>query len=109
MNEYWILAAILLPVLGGILIPLLPFQKRSHMLFYIEGFTLVTSVIVWALISRGTTEVFHVVHFVHNLSISFKVDGMTMVFAGLVSLLWPLADLYAFEYMEHEKREKYFS
>lgn len=108
MNEYWILAAILLPVLGGILIPLLPFQKRSHMLFYIEGFTLVTSVIVWALISRGTTEVFHVVHFVHNLSISFKVDGMTMVFAGLVSLLWPLADLYAFEYMEHEKREKYF-
>ena len=51
---------------------------------------------------------FHVVHFVNDLSISFKIDGMTMVFAGLVSVLWPLATLYAFEYMEHDERPKAF-
>ena len=60
------------------------------------------------LITGGTTEVFHVVHFVHELSISFKIDGMTMIFAGVVSILWPLATLYAFEYMEHDKNEKIF-
>jgi len=63
---------------------------------------------VWALLLGGTTKVFHVVHFVHELSISFKIDGMSMIFAGLVSVLWPIATLYAFEYMEHEKNEKVF-
>ncbi len=108
MSQYWILVAILLPIVGGIFIPLLPFQKRNHRLLYIEGFVLITSFLVWALLLGGTTEVFHVVHFVHELSISFKIDGMTMVFAGLISVLWPLATLYAFEYMEHEKNEAIF-
>jgi len=31
-----------------------------------------------------------------------------MVFAGLVAALWPLATLYSFEYMKHEKRERFF-
>ena len=78
------------------------------MFLFIEIFMLVTSLIVWGLLAGGTTEVFHVVHFVHNLSISFKIDGLTMVFAGLVSVLWPLATLYAFEYMEHHDHEKSF-
>lgn len=108
MNQYFILVAILLPVIGGILIPLLPFPKRNHMLIFIELVVLVTSGIVVGILGGGTTDVFHVVHFVHDLSISFKIDGMTMVFAGLVAILWPLATLYAFEYMEHEKNETIF-
>ena len=108
MSQYWILAAIALPILGGAGIPLLNFRKRGHMLTYIECLVLATSVIVWTLLPGGTTETFHVVHFVNDLSISFKIDGMTMVFAGLVAVLWPLATLYAFEYMAHEKHEKTF-
>lgn len=108
MSQYWILVAILLPIIGGVLVPLFPFKKRNHMLFYLEVLTLITSGIVWGVLSGGTTEVFHVVHFVKDLSISFKIDGLTMVFAGLVSVLWPLATLYAFEYMEHEGHEKMF-
>ena len=108
MSHYWILAAILLPVLGGVLIPVLPFGKRNRMLWYIEAVTVLTSLIVGKLLLGGTTDVFHVVHFVNDLSISFKIDGMTVVFAGLVAVLWPLATLYAFEYMEHEDHEKAF-
>ena len=108
MSQYWILAAIALPILGGIGIPLLPFRKRGWMLTYIEAVVLLTSFIVGALLLGGTTEAFHVVHFVDDLSISFKIDGMTMVFAGLVAVLWPLATLYAFEYMAHEYHEKTF-
>ena len=108
MSQYWILAAIVLPILGGAGIPLLPFRKRSWMLIYIEAVVVATSVIVWASLLGGTTETFHLVHFVNDLSISFKIDGMTMVFAGLVAVLWPLATLYAFEYMTHEAREKTF-
>ena len=107
MSQYWILAAILLPVLGSLLIPLLPLGKKQLNL-YIESVVLLTSVIVWLLLLGGTTSVFEVVHFVNDLSISFKIDGMTMVFAGLVAVLWPLATLYAFEYMEHAEHGKAF-
>lgn len=108
MSQYWILAAILLPVLGGLLIPLLPFAQKRGMHLYIEGIVILTSVIVWLLLLGGTTDTFEVVHFVNDLSISFQIDGMTMVFAGLVALLWPLATLYAFEYMEHAEHVKAF-
>ena len=108
MSQYWILAAIGLPILGSLLIPLLPFSQRRGMCLYTEAVVLLTSVIVGLLLLGGTTKVFEVVHFVNELSISFKIDGMTMIFAGLVAVLWPLATLYAFEYMEHEKNEKTF-
>ena len=108
MSQYWILAAIGLPILGGIGIPLLSFGKRRWMMVYIEAVVLLTSCIVGCLLMNGTTETIHVIHFVNDLSISFKIDGMSMVFAGLVAVLWPLATLYAFEYMAHEDREKTF-
>ena len=108
MSQYWILTAILLPILGGILIPVIPFGKRNRMLWYIETVVLLTSLIVGRLLSEGTTQMFHVVHFVNDLSISFKIDGLTMVFSGLVAVLWPLATLYSFEYMERENHEKTF-
>lgn len=108
MSQYWILAAIGLPILGGIGIPLLPFRKRWHMLAYIEAVVLLTSGVVGALMLGGNRGTFQLVRFVNDLSISFKIDGMAMVFAGLVAVLWPLSSLYAFEYMSHEKNEKSF-
>ena len=108
MNQYWIIAAIALPFLGASVIPLLPFRSRKEMLWYVEAIVLITSALVGVILLGGKTEVFHVIHFVHDLSISFKMDGLSMVFAGLVAVLWPLATLYAFEYMTHEKREKSF-
>ena len=108
MSQYWMLSAIGLPILGAVVIPLLPFPNRKAMLWYIETIVLLTSALVALVLTGGKTEVFHVVHFVNNLSISFKIDGMSMVFAGLVAILWPLATLYAFEYMTHEGHEKPF-
>lgn len=108
MDRYWIIVAILLPIIGGIAGRLIPFKNKKRLFLFLEVVTIATSCIVWGILLGGTTEVFHVVHFVKDLSISFKVDGMTMVFAGLISVLWPLATLYAFEYMEHYERENTF-
>ena len=83
MSQYWMLAAIGLPILGAVAIPLLPFPNRKTMLWYIETLVLMTSALVALVLMGGKTEAFHVVHFVNNLSISFKIDGMGMVFAGL--------------------------
>lgn len=108
MNQYWILAAILFPILAGAVSPFIPFKKRTHMMVYLESVVVLTSVLVFALFLNRPAEVFEVIRFTGNLSISFYVDGMTMIFGGLVAALWPFAMLYSFEYMKHEGHEKIF-
>ena len=108
MSQYWIVAAILLPILGGALTPVLPFHSRKGMLVYLEVLTIATSAIVLSALAHGTTETLHLVYFVRGLSISFRIDGLAMLFGGLVSILWPFAMLYSFEYMEHEGHERIF-
>lgn len=103
-----IMAVILIPVLAGILVPVLPFKKRSHMEIFLEAMLLLNGVLVWNLLFRHQDSIFTLAYFTGDLSVSFHVDGMSMVFARLVSILWPLATLYAFEYMTKEKHERIF-
>ncbi|MCD7725421.1 MAG: proton-conducting membrane transporter [Clostridiales bacterium] len=103
-----IILVILLPLIAGILVPLLPFKKRSHWEIFLECAVVLNSILVWYLLLHHSDSAFVLAHFTGNLNISFRVDGMSMVFAGLVSALWPFATLYAFEYMTKEEHEKIF-
>ena len=103
-----ILLVILIPIVSGALISLVPFKKRGHMELFLEMMVIINSFLVWYLLLHRPADNFTLVNFTGNLSVSFKVDGMSMVFAGLVSTLWPLATLYAFEYMTKEEHEKIF-
>lgn len=103
-----ILLVILLPVIAGILVFLLPFKKRCHMEIFLEALVVLNSILVWYLLMHRPAEIFTLANFTGNLSIGFQVDGMSMVFGGLVSALWPFATLYAFEYMTKEEHEKVF-
>lgn len=76
---------------------------------FLEALVIINSILVWYLLFHRSAEIFTLANFTGNLSISFKVDGMSMVFGGLVSALWPFATLYAFEYMTKEEHEKFFS
>lgn len=108
MNPLMMLVAVLLPIVGGALMMVLPFKKRIYMEVYLEAVVVITSLLVWAILSEGPGERFPVVKFVNNLSLSLQLDGCGMVFSGLVSALWPLAMLYSFEYMKKERHEKVF-
>lgn len=108
MSGFMMLAVILLPVAGGILVPFIKWKRRGAMMVYLEVLVCITSLLVWGLLLHQREEIFRVAYFTGNLAIELKVDGLSMVFAGLISLLWPLATLYAFEYMEREEREKGF-
>ena len=103
-----IMLVILIPILAGILVPLIPFKKRVHMEIFLETMIIINSVLVWYTLFHHTDSIFTLANFTGNLSVSFKIDGMSMVFGGLVSALWPLATLYAFEYMTKEEHEKTF-
>ena len=103
-----IILVILIPIIAGALVPMLSFKKRCHMEVFLESAVILNSILVWYLLLHHSDSTFLLAHFTGDLSICFKVDGMSMVFAGLVSALWPFATLYAFEYMTKEEHEKIF-
>lgn len=103
-----VISVILIPFIAGILVPLLPFRKRWQKEIFLETAVVVNSFLVWYLLLHHSDSTFLLAHFTGDLNVSFRVDGMSMVFAGLVSALWPFATLYAFEYMTKEKHENVF-
>jgi len=108
MSKYLLVLVILIPILGGALIPILPFKKRNHRLTYMELLVILNTILVWFLLFHRPEEVLTILKFTGNLSVTFHMDGLGMVFAGLISALWPLATLYSCEYMKHEKHENIF-
>lgn len=103
-----IILVILIPIVAGALVPMLSFKKRWYMEVFLESAVIMNSILVWYLLLHHSDSTFLLAHFTGDLSICFKVDGMGIVFAGLVSALWPFATLYAFEYMTKEEHEKIF-
>ena len=108
MREVIMLLVVLLPFFMGILVPLLSFKCRGSMLIYLETAVCINSVLVLWLLFHAPEGSLTVFRFTGNLSVTLRLDGLGAVFAAIAALLWPLAALYAFEYMKQEDNEKSF-
>ncbi|MDD6327768.1 MAG: proton-conducting transporter membrane subunit [Lachnospiraceae bacterium] len=108
MNRIIMFAVILLPIIGGSLIPILPFKTRQRMMFYIEALCVINSVLVCSMLFYQPNEVFTLFRFSGDLSVTLHLDGPGKMFCALAAIMWPFAVLYSFEYMKHEEREKGF-
>lgn len=108
MNASFMFIVVLIPFIGGILVPLISFKNRNQMAVFLETVVITNTMLVYLLLLGRPETTFTIIHFTGNLSLTFKLDGMACIFAGLVSTLWPLATLYSFEYMRHEEHEKTF-
>lgn len=62
---------------------------------------LATSLITWAILAFQPEQPMVLAILSHSMSITLRLDGLGAVFAGMVSVLWPIATIYAFEYMKH--------
>lgn len=107
MNQEFLLLAVLLPLLGGALLPL-TYQRPKVLYGGVYAITAATSVLVWALIFTCETQAFTVVHLTKELTLTLRFDGLGRFFAGIVATLWPLTVLYASEYMKTEPRQTAF-
>lgn len=96
---------ILFPIIAGSLIFFIPFKDRKYMCIYTELVTIITSILSFLILFNRPAEILEVIVFAGKYPISFGYDGMGSVFGGLISFLWPLASLYAFDYMKHEASE----
>ncbi|MCR5602596.1 MAG: proton-conducting membrane transporter [Lachnospiraceae bacterium] len=108
MNKYMIIVPILFPIITGAILPLFKFTERRSRNIYTELVTLLNSIMVWVLLFNAPKGSVRALNLAGDLEITFMVDGLGSVFAGLIAFLWPIATLYAFEYMEHHGKENTF-
>ena len=80
--------------------PVIPYKKRLYMELYVEGVVLITAIASLVMLTHRPQEAFVLFRLTGNLSLSFQVDGLGTVFAVLISIFWPLATLYSFEYIK---------
>ena len=109
MNGALFVAAIFLPMCLALPISLVKWKKETSWMIYTELVVLVTSGLVFYSLGHGGREMHILFSCASDLEVGLRSDGLAGVFAALVSFLWPLATLYAFEYMkELDNRENFF-
>jgi len=106
MNSIVLLLAILIPLVGGMFLLGVKSWGYKRIQVYSEALVVVTSLLVWTVILNRPEGEFLCFSLTGNLRIALKLDGLGCIFAGLVSILWPLANLYAFEYMLHDEKRR---
>lgn len=103
MKEYIMIIAVLLPVVLSPLCFLVVNRGKAALMRYVFAVTAVTSILTWYLILFGGSGEVILVRLTKELSLTLRFDGLGRFFAGIVATLWPLAVLYASEYMSHEE------
>lgn len=107
MSSVYLVLPVVLPILGGAVMPLLHLTEKRRNLF-LEILVLVTSALAVLCVLRRPEDGFILFHLTGNLDFALRLDGLGSVFVCLIAFLWPLATLYAFEYMRHEERTTSF-
>ncbi len=99
---------ILLPIAAGLLMLCFRTENRKLRLIFAGCVALANSLLLGFIALRGDVPAWDLIKLTETLTLTLHVDRATRVFALLIAFLWPLATLYAFEYMEHEHRENTF-
>ena len=108
MNGILLVAVVLLPVFLAMPISLIRWKQDAHWMIYTEGVVLLTSALAYYALANSDRQTHTLFRFANDLEVAFRIDGLATVFAALVSFLWPLATLYAFEYMSHLQHRQLF-
>ena len=108
MMRFFLILPVILPLLAGIGVILLPFRTRRGRnrwtMAAVTGCSLINAWLIYARPSVTLTPA----DLAPGVSIAFRLDGMSVIFLALIAFLWPLASLYAFEYMEKEDHQARF-
>lgn len=99
---------ILFPMICGVLVMWLPvFKRRRAMICFVITALLVNTAAVFTLLAQPDLRL-EAFHFTGTLTLLFKIDNLSRLFTALVSIIWLIVGVYAFEYMKHEGHEQRF-
>ena len=108
MSSLILVIPILVPIIGGYLIIPLGFKNRKVRDAYAMAVVCITSILTWICLLKVGVVSATLYSFTRGFSIDLRADEPARLFAVMVSLMWPLVMLYAFEYMSHTKRGNSF-
>lgn len=104
---YLILLSILIPILTGVYLLLRKeYANRKYLLAVSgAGFILTGILVICTIISAKDTS-FTLFYLTKTLPLMFAVDGMSILFSSIASIIYICAGFFSFEYMKHESKEK---
>lgn len=107
LSEFATVLPIIFPIIFGIILLGLKLDERKPREIYIMAVVVLTSIMALYAIycTEGTAML---IQFDSKLSLAFHIDGLSKIFGTMVSLLWIVTTVYAFEYMTHEGGERRF-
>lgn len=108
MGSYITVLPVVFPFIASFLILAKPFENKTKMRWITISIVVINTILSLISIYAVPETYTNVFTFSEKLKIAFKVDGLSTVFGTMVSVLWPITTLYAFEYMSHEKDEQRF-
>ena len=102
----WLILAVFLPIVCGVLILFFPGLKKRNVLLGVSFLSLAFSMLcALAVIAVGQAEL-HLLRLGGSLEVYFHVDPLGRVFAAVITVVWLMAGIFSCEYMKHEKEEK---
>ena len=104
----WMLSAVVFPMLTGAVLLFWKPTPRMRQFYVMTAACITAALSLLSIFSGWNKDPLILLQLSSHLVIAFHVDGLTAVFGTMVSLLWPLASLYAIEYMSHEDEEDRF-
>ena len=106
--RFLLLLPVILPLLAGAGVILLPLRTRRGRNLWTAVSVTCCSLVNLCLILNRPAVLLNLADLTPEISIAFRLDGPGVIFLAMISFLWPLASLYAFEYMEHEEHQGRF-
>ncbi len=104
---YFILIAILFPVLAGIyLLVRKEFHNRKALLLTAGAGFILTGVAVICVLTFSYGDSFTLFWLTDSLPVIFAVDEMSVIFSVVTLIIMLCAGFFSFEYMKHETKEK---
>ncbi|MBQ2879772.1 MAG: proton-conducting membrane transporter, partial [Anaerotignum sp.] len=96
------------PIIAGACLLPVKFKDRKSRERVVLPIVILNAIFaLYAIFGTGCPEV-TLFEFSDKLSLALHVDGLSKVFGTMVSLLWIITTIYAFEYMTHEGHEDRF-
>ena len=110
MNAFATLLPVIFPIIAGIGLLPVKFNDRKDREKWVLSIVVLNALFaLYAIWGVGGAYV-TLFRFSEKLSLGFHIDGLSKVFGTMVSLLWIITTVYAFEYMTHEgKEDKFFA
>ncbi|MDD3394628.1 MAG: proton-conducting transporter membrane subunit [Anaerotignum sp.] len=108
MNEFATILPVIFPIIAGVALLPVKFNNRKQREVWVLSIIMLNTIFALYAIYIADAGIVTIFRFSEKLSLTLHIDGLSKVFGTMVSILWVITTIYAFEYMTHEGGEDRF-